>query len=114
MVLSEVRFSLMSMDQLLDIVRPNPISDSDRLLDAIQEQGTSKNIRYRGALCKYDEIFESQKHSKWICVFISGPEKNIATAKYNSKTICGEGDQSALLNGNVTKYDGTFNISLRG
>lgn len=35
---------------------------------------------------------------------ISGPEENVASAKFNSKTIRGE-LRSALLDGEVTNYD---------
>lgn len=36
--------------------------------------------------------------------FIAGPEENVASAKFNSKTIRGE-LRSALLDGEVTNYD---------
>lgn len=41
----------MDFEQLFEIARPSPILESERLLDAIQEKTTAKNIRYRGALC---------------------------------------------------------------
>lgn len=40
-----------------------------------------------------------------MCGFIEGPEVNIASAKYNSKTINGS-NPSVLLNGDVTNYSG--------
>ncbi|XP_055299673.1 BTB/POZ domain-containing protein 9 [Sitodiplosis mosellana] len=82
-VVSFVRLPLMNLEQLLKIVRPCAILDPDRLLDAIEEKTTSKNLLYRGAL--------------W-------PEENVASAKFNSKTIKGE-LRSALLDGEVTNYD---------
>ncbi|XP_031623823.1 BTB/POZ domain-containing protein 9 [Contarinia nasturtii] len=82
-VVSFVRLPLMNLKQLLRVVRPCAILDPDRLLDAIEEQTTSKNLVYRGAL--------------W-------PEENVASAKFNSKTIRGE-LRSALLDGDVTNYD---------
>lgn len=42
----------MDLDQLLKIVRPSTILDPEHLLDAIEEKSTSKNLKYRGALCK--------------------------------------------------------------
>lgn len=73
----------MNLEQLLKVVRPCQILDPDRLLDAIEEKTTSKNLLYRGAL--------------W-------PEENVASAKFNSKTIRGE-LRAALLDGEVTNYD---------
>lgn len=52
-VVSYVRLPLMNLEQLLKIVRPCAILAPDRLLDAIEEKTTSKNLLYRGALCKY-------------------------------------------------------------
>lgn len=51
MVVSKVRLPLMNLEQLLKVVRPCQILDPDRLLDAIEEKTTSKNLLYRGALC---------------------------------------------------------------
>lgn len=50
MVLSKVRFTLMDIDQLFEIVRPSGILHSDRLLDVIQEKLVSKNTRIRAML----------------------------------------------------------------
>lgn len=73
----------MNLEQLLKIVRPCGILDPERLLDAIEEKSTSKYLLYRGAL--------------W-------PEENVASAKFNSKTILGE-LRTALLDGDTTTYD---------
>lgn len=43
------------------------------------------------------------KFIDWSITF-SGPEENVASAKFNSKTIRGE-LRSALLDGDVTNYD---------
>lgn len=51
-VVSRVRLPLMNLEQLLKVVRPCKILEPDRLLDAIEEKTTSKNLLYRGALCK--------------------------------------------------------------
>lgn len=82
-VVSYVRLPLMNLEHLLQVVRPSGILDPDKLLDAIEEQSTSKYLPYRAAL--------------W-------PEDNVATAKFASRTIQGE-CRAELLNGDVTTYD---------
>uniref|UniRef100_A0A182J553 BTB/POZ domain-containing protein 9 n=1 Tax=Anopheles atroparvus TaxID=41427 RepID=A0A182J553_ANOAO len=82
-VVGKVRFSLMTVDELLTVVRPSGILDPDRLLDAIAEKISCTQLPYRGAL--------------W-------PEENVATAKFNSHTIIGE-MRSALLDGDTVSYD---------
>ncbi|XP_013110838.2 BTB/POZ domain-containing protein 9 [Stomoxys calcitrans] len=82
-VVSFVRLPLMNLDDLLHVVRPSGILSADKLLDAIEEQSTSKYLPYRAAL--------------W-------PEENVATAKYVSRTIMGE-CRAELLNGDCTSYD---------
>ncbi|XP_055617391.1 BTB/POZ domain-containing protein 9 [Toxorhynchites rutilus septentrionalis] len=82
-VVSEVRFSLMTLEQLLHVVRPSGILDPDHLLDAIAEKTASTKLPYRGAL--------------W-------PEENVACNKFNSRTIQGE-LRSALLDGDTISYD---------
>lgn len=82
-VVQHVRFSLMKLEQLLQEVRSSGIIESDLLLDAINEKTTAKRLPYRGAL--------------W-------PEENVASAKFDSKTI--EGDlRSHLLDGDTLSYD---------
>lgn len=73
----------MDFQQILKNVRPRGILVPDKLLDAIDEKTTSTNLPYRGAL--------------W-------PEENVASAKFNSKTILGE-LRSALLDGENSHYD---------
>ncbi|XP_021695141.1 BTB/POZ domain-containing protein 9 [Aedes aegypti] len=82
-VVSMVRFSLMTLEQLLHVVRPSGILNPDRLLDAIAEKIASTQLPYRGAL--------------W-------PEENVACNKFNSRTIQGE-LRSALLDGDTISYD---------
>uniref|UniRef100_A0A0A1X880 BTB/POZ domain-containing protein 9 n=1 Tax=Zeugodacus cucurbitae TaxID=28588 RepID=A0A0A1X880_ZEUCU len=82
-VVSYVRLPLMKLEDLLQVVRPSGILDADKLLDAIQEQTTSKYLPYRAAL--------------W-------PEENVATAKFHSRTILGE-CRAALLDGDFISYD---------
>ncbi|EAA04434.4 AGAP006714-PA [Anopheles gambiae str. PEST] len=78
-VVGKVRFELMSLEELLTVVRPSGILDPDRLLDAIGEKISSKQLPYR-------------------------PEENVATPKFNSRTIHGE-LRSALLDGDTVSYD---------
>ncbi|KAM7349591.1 BTB (POZ) domain containing 9 [Cochliomyia hominivorax] len=82
-VVSYVRLPLMDLEHLLQVVRPSRILKPDKLLDAIEEQSTSKYLPYRAAL--------------W-------PEENVATDKFLSRTIQGE-CRAELLNGDVTTYD---------
>ncbi|XP_052893491.1 BTB/POZ domain-containing protein 9 [Anopheles moucheti] len=82
-IVGKVRFALMSLDELLTVVRPSGILDPERLLDAIEEKISSKQLPYRGALL---------------------PEENIATLKLSSRTIHGE-IRSALLDGDTVSYD---------
>ncbi|KAL7744657.1 hypothetical protein ACLKA6_017162 [Drosophila palustris] len=82
-VVSFVRLPLMSLEDLLNVVRPSGILEPDKILDAIAERITLKTLPYRAAL--------------W-------PEENVATAKYMSRCIQGE-CRSALLDGDVTSYD---------
>lgn len=51
-VVAKVRFSLMSLEELLHVVRLSGILEPDRLLDAITEKISSKRLPHRGALCK--------------------------------------------------------------
>ncbi|XP_059619294.1 BTB/POZ domain-containing protein 9 [Phlebotomus argentipes] len=83
LVVSHVRLPLMEIKQLLTVVRPSNIIDSDRLLDAIEKKITSKSLPYRGAL--------------W-------PEENVASLKFDSRTIQGE-LRSSLLDGDTDSYD---------
>ncbi|XP_053950213.1 BTB/POZ domain-containing protein 9 [Anastrepha ludens] len=82
-VVSYVRLPLMKLEDLLQVVRPSGILEPDKLLDAIQEQTTSKYLPYRAAL--------------W-------PEENVATAKFGSNTILGE-CRTVLLDGDCASYD---------
>ncbi|XP_037935016.1 BTB/POZ domain-containing protein 9 [Teleopsis dalmanni] len=82
-VVSLVRLPLMNLEQLLHVVRPTGILPAEKLLDAIDEQATSKCLPYRAAL--------------W-------PEENVATDKFHSRTIQGE-CRMALLDGDSVSYD---------
>lgn len=82
-VMANVRFSLLTVEQLVKVVRPTGIVNSDRLMDAVSERTLSTVLPYRR---------------------VSYPEENVACSKYNAKTI--EGIlPSALLNGSSTEFD---------
>lgn len=51
-VLSAVRYSLMSLDELLSVVRESQLVSSDNILDAIQLRNTvpSHKLKFRGQL----------------------------------------------------------------
>ncbi|XP_058443834.1 BTB/POZ domain-containing protein 9 isoform X2 [Malaya genurostris] len=82
-VVSKVRFSLMTLEQLLHVVRPSGILDPDHLLDAIADKTASTQLPYRGAL--------------W-------PEENVACKEFSSRTVQGE-YRPALLDGDTNSYD---------
>lgn len=82
-MVSLVRLPLISLEHLLQVVRPSAILEPNKLLDAIEEQATLKYLPYRAAL--------------W-------PDENVATLKFQSRTIQGE-CRSALLDGDITTYD---------
>lgn len=84
-VLSAVRLPLMSLTELLTIVRPTKLVSPDNLLDAILLQTSSKenSINYRGCLI---------------------PEVNMASPSLGSQVELGE-MRSALLDGDSHNYD---------
>lgn len=54
-VLSTVRYPLMSLDELLSVVRESQLVSSDNILDAIQLRNTlpSHKLKFRGQLSMY-------------------------------------------------------------
>jgi BTB/POZ domain-containing protein 9 len=54
-ILEVVRLPLMSMSQLLNMVRDSGLVSSDTILDAIKLQSECRDmdLKYRGFLCKY-------------------------------------------------------------
>lgn len=106
----------MDLNQLAKLVRPCLILDFDVLIDAIQEREASSSMRYRGALRKWNKIYDLGTCSL-NSLFLGeklGPEENVATAEHNAKTIIGT-VPSVLLNGDVTSYssndEGTILLS---
>lgn len=52
-IIKHIRLPLMSIEDLLEVVRPTGLISCEELLDAIQTITTSANkLRYRGCLCK--------------------------------------------------------------
>ncbi|KAL4624278.1 BTB/POZ domain-containing protein 9 [Arapaima gigas] len=84
-VMSAVRLPLMSLTELLNVVRPSGLISPDDLLDAIKMRSESRDmdLNYRGMLI---------------------PEENIATMKHGAQVVKGE-LKSALLDGDTQNYD---------
>ncbi|XP_063040344.1 BTB/POZ domain-containing protein 9 isoform X2 [Engraulis encrasicolus] len=84
-VMSAVRLPLMSLSEMLNVVRPSGLLSPDDLLDAIQTRSESRDmdLNYRGMLI---------------------PEENIATMKHGAVVVKGE-LKSALLDGDTQNYD---------
>ena len=91
-LLSVVRLPLISLNDLLHVVRPTELISPDVLLDAIQAQNEScdGDLSYRGVLC---------------------PDENIATPQHGAQVL--EGDMCAsLLNGDTRNYDGDHGYTI--
>ncbi|KAM3876905.1 BTB/POZ domain-containing protein 9-like [Diretmus argenteus] len=84
-VMSAVRLPLMSLAEMLNVVRPSGMLSPDLLLDAIQIRSESHDmdLNYRGMLI---------------------PEENIATMKHGAQVVKGE-LKAALLDGDTQNYD---------
>ncbi|CAE1248590.1 BTBD9 [Acanthosepion pharaonis] len=84
-ILEAVRLPLMSMQDLLNIVRPTRLVSADAILDAIKvlTECRGMDLKYRGFLV---------------------PEENIATVPHGSQVVRGEMTQ-ALLDGDTQTYD---------
>ncbi|XP_054882050.1 BTB/POZ domain-containing protein 9 [Poeciliopsis prolifica] len=84
-VMSAVRLPLMTLTEMLNVVRPSGLVSPDDLLDAIKSRSESRNmdLNYRGMLI---------------------PEENLATMKHGAQVVKGE-LKSALLDGDTQNYD---------
>ncbi|XP_052737427.1 BTB/POZ domain-containing protein 9 isoform X1 [Bicyclus anynana] len=80
-----VRLTLMSLEELLTVVRPCALVTPDMLLDAIQEKTQTNNtdLPHRGVLM---------------------PEKNVATPQRAARVVAGD-MRAALLDGDTDTYD---------
>ncbi|KAL1391606.1 hypothetical protein pipiens_003125 [Culex pipiens pipiens] len=72
-VVSKVRFSLKTVEQLLSVVRLSGILDSDHLLDAITEKTASTQLPYRGALWPEENLVGSQTSAHWFHKVVWSP-----------------------------------------
>ncbi|XP_049613529.1 BTB/POZ domain-containing protein 9 isoform X1 [Syngnathus scovelli] len=84
-VMAAVRLPLMTLTEMLNVVRPSGLLSPDHLLDAIKLRTESRNmdLNFRGMLL---------------------PEENIATMKHGAQVTKGE-LKSALLDGDTQNYD---------
>ncbi|XP_060711332.1 BTB/POZ domain-containing protein 9 [Hemiscyllium ocellatum] len=84
-IMKAVRLPLMSLTELLNVVRPAGLLSADTILDAIKIRSESRDmeLNYRGMLI---------------------PEENIAAMKYGAQVIGGE-LKAALLDGDTQNYD---------
>ncbi|XP_057679210.1 BTB/POZ domain-containing protein 9 [Corythoichthys intestinalis] len=84
-VMAAVRLPLMTLTEMLNVVRPSGLLSPDHLLDAIKLRSESRNmdLNFRGMLV---------------------PEENIATMKHGAQVVKGE-LKSALLDGDTQNYD---------
>ncbi|XP_061560896.1 BTB/POZ domain-containing protein 9 isoform X1 [Phycodurus eques] len=84
-VMAAVRLPLMTLTEMLNVVRPSGLLSPDHLLDAIKLRSESRNmdLNFRGMLI---------------------PEENIATMKHGAQVTKGE-LKSALLDGDTQNYD---------
>ncbi|CAG2161843.1 unnamed protein product [Oppiella nova] len=84
-IVSCIRLSLISVNDLLSIVRNSCLVDPNDILDAIQAKNESRDtdLQYRGCLL---------------------PEQNVACSRFNSQVLNGE-NRTALLDGENHNYD---------
>ncbi|XP_043076097.1 BTB/POZ domain-containing protein 9-like [Puntigrus tetrazona] len=84
-VMSAVRLPLMTLTEMLNVVRPSGLVSPDDLLDAIKTRSETRDmdLNHRGMLV---------------------PEENIATMKYGAQVVKGE-LKAALLDGDTQNYD---------
>ncbi|XP_062896915.1 BTB/POZ domain-containing protein 9 isoform X2 [Mobula hypostoma] len=84
-IMKTVRLPLMSLTELLNVVRPSALLSADTILDAIKVRSESRDmeLNYRGILI---------------------PDENIASMKHGAQVIGGE-LKAALLDGDTQNYD---------
>lgn len=84
-IVKSIRLSLISLDDLLNVVRPSSLVSPDSILDAIQEKTSTRSseLPYRGFLF---------------------PEENVATTRLGASVVRGE-CRADLLNGDTQNYD---------
>ncbi|XP_037076077.1 LOW QUALITY PROTEIN: BTB/POZ domain-containing protein 9-like [Pollicipes pollicipes] len=84
-LIASVRLPLISMQDLVNVVRPSNIISSDAILDAIKTKVESRDrdLKYRGCLL---------------------PDENVCTARHGAQTVRGD-MRSFLLNGETSAFD---------
>ena len=84
-ILSCVRLPLMSLEELINVVRPCEFVSSEGILDAIQSkiEARDQDIKYRGFML---------------------PEENVACSKHGAQVLAGE-LKHYLLDGDTRNYD---------
>lgn len=111
-VMAAVRLPLMTLTEMLNVVRPSGLLSPDDLLDAIKIRSESRNmdLNYRGMLgqCSqvsiYSLLFLGHYMTFISSSVVSVPEENIATMKHGAQVVKGE-LKSALLDGDTQNYD---------
>ena len=118
-VLSAVRLPLMSLSDLLTVVRPTNLIPPDTILDAIaaRNQGRDTELRYRGCLSKcITGICQNSLYkipfliitfylvSDIVNILSVVPEENLAHPSHGTQVLQGE-MRSALLDGDSKNYD---------
>lgn len=109
-ILDVVRLSLMSIEELLEVVRPTGLVSPEAILDAIGDQTQAKDSsrRYRGCLCMLKDWPYVKFLSFSILIygfyFSKVPEENMAHPSRGTQVLQGE-MRPALLDGNVDNYD---------
>lgn len=100
-IIKHIRLALMSIEDLLEVVRPTGLITSEELLDAVQIITTSgKGLRYRGCLsmCLF-LVFSLFGNVRFLV-----PDVNVASPNLGAMVI--QGDMpAALLDGNIDNYD---------
>ena len=122
-IVKHVRLPLMSLDELLNTVRPSSLVAADAILDAIKVKSESRDmdLNYRGFLSEFpttnNTIFSIYKIIKHIVIVINSsnlqpctifrfsvPEENVASLRHNAQVVRGE-MKASLLDGDCQNYD---------
>jgi BTB/POZ domain-containing protein 9 len=110
-VISAIRFSLMTPNELFSVVRKTGYVTSDTILDALQVQTFSRSseLPYRGVLSMFSSFIFYIKYlfpvrSFHCFIFSTEPNQNLATPQLGAEVLQGE-MRSALLDGNTFRYD---------
>lgn len=111
-ILQVVRLPLMSIEELLEVVRPAGLVSPETILDAIQARTQVKDseLKYRGFLRKSFQtsslvvLMLKLKKKNNMLLFFPVPEANMAHPSRGTQVLQGE-MRAALLDGNTENYD---------